>query len=274
MSNHNDHNIEAASQEAERLLAELESLTAASGHQASRPSPTPSPAPPPAPPPPPNGALQRSPQIEIPRKNKTGLAWLVIAALLGLAGITGVARSFYARRPSFSTPTNQQPSNSEPPLTGEGSAPKIHTKHYTPKESHEAATQALPSGEALTEGRALSIIKGWLASNHKVFAPPFISQAIDSYVANGPLWEDITKPGGSIDWLKTNNSHYSYATSTINNSLNFTGDTSEPSIVVSVTQDMTFHGPKGIKQTNTTDTYRYTFRQERGNWKIWDYKKQ
>lgn len=111
-------------------------------------------------------------------------------------------------------------------------------------------------------------------SKRKVFAPPFISQAADSYVANGPLWKDITKQGGSIDWLKTNNSHYSYAASTINNTIDFTGDASEPSIIVSVTQNMAFHDSKGIKRTNATDSYRYTFRQERGSWKIWDYKKQ
>lgn len=274
MSNHNDHDIEAASQEAERLLAELESLTTASSRQAPRPSPTPPPAPPPPPYSAPQQSPQQSPQAHTSRKNQTGLVWLLVAALASFAGILGVASSFSARRSSFSTPTNQQPSNSEPPLAGELSAPKVHTEPYTPKRSHEATSQALPSGEALTEEQALSIIKGWLMSKRKVFAPPFISQAADSYVANGPLWKDITKQGGSIDWLKTNNSHYSYAASTINNTIDFTGDASKPSIIVSVTQDMAFHDSKGIKRTNATDSYRYTFRQERGSWKIWDYKKQ
>ncbi|MCT0209450.1 MAG: hypothetical protein DCF18_10250 [Cyanobium sp.] len=265
MSNHNDRNIEAASQEAERLLAELETLAPATHTQAGNFAPPP--------PPLPYTSAQHSPAAHASRRKLKGWAWLLLIVLAGIAGTLGVVRSHFTSQSSPSNPPSKQPTHSEPREPGETSEPKAQTEPYTPSVSSEATNQE-PSAEALTQEQAFSLIKGWLDAKPRVFAPPFISQAVDAYVANGPLWNDITKAGGSIDWLKENDSHYSYASNTINNITDFSRDTDEPSVTVSITQDMALHSPKGTKPTNSTDTYRYTFRQEGGNWKIWDYKKQ
>lgn len=264
MSNDKDRSIEAAGKEAERLLAELEERAPAGHTQDANPSlPTPTR---------PHISSHPTPQAATIRGRPGGLVWLFVIALVSIAGTLGVVGTLSTNRPSSSIQTQQQPSGSEPQNAEEPSAPKVHTEPYTSAIPNESSAQ-VSSGEALSQEQALSIIKGWLDGKPKVFAPPFISRAVDSYVANGPLWYDITKPGGSIDWLKANDSHYSYAFNTINSTISFSGKTNEPSITVSVTQDMAFHSPKGTKPTNSTDTYQYTFRQEHGSWKIWDYEK-
>lgn len=266
MSNHNDRNIQAASQEAERLLAELEALAPATGRQGTNFTPPP-------PPPPPPSRAQPSPPTHASRRTEKAWAWILLIVLAGTTGALGIARLQYTSQSSPANPSSKQPSGSDLREGGEVAAPKVQTEPYTASAPSEGTNQEL-SGDALTQEQALAIIKGWLDAKPKVFAPPFISQAVDAYVANGPLWHDITKAGGSIDWLKENDSYYSYTSNTINDTISFSRDAIEPSVTVSITQDMALHSPKGTKPTNATDTYRYTFRQERGNWKIWDYKKQ
>jgi hypothetical protein len=250
MSNHNDNSIEAAGKEAERLLAELEAKAPVKSRQAAP-----------------------SPPAQASRQGQKSWAWVLVAVLASMAGTLGIVSRQSTSSPSPSTATTPPSSGSEPPQAGVRSEPKTQTEAYNPPTPRESTAKEA-SGEALSQEQALLIIKGWLDAKPRVFAPPFISEAVDPFVANGPLWNDITKPGGSIDWLKTNASHYTYASSTVNNPISFSEDSHEPSITVSITQSMAFHGPKGTKETNSTDTYRYTFRQENGNWKIWDYKKQ
>lgn len=263
MNQHDDHNIEAAGQEAIRLLAELESVGPATFEKDVPPSPLRKIA----------ATSKPASATKSSSRRRMGKGWILVVSLGSIAATLGVVSSLSTIRPIASTPTSQQPSSSKPPQPVELPSPKIQTSPYTPNTSNETINPQ-PAGEALTQEQALSVIKGWLDAKQKVFAPPFTSQAVDSYVANGPLWNDITKPGGSIDWLKENNSYYSYGSNSIDSQISFSGDAREPSMIVSVTQDMTLHGPNGSKDIRSKDTYRYTFRQERGSWKIWDYKKE
>ena len=108
----------------------------------------------------------------------------------------------------------------------------------------------------------------------QIFAPPFNTDLADQVVAAGPLWTDLTKPDGSIQWLKNNNSRYSYSIIRVNRVIRFIPSIAMPSIVVSVTEDSTLHSPKGSEKSSSTNDWLYTLKEETGRWKIWDYRKQ
>ncbi len=125
----------------------------------------------------------------------------------------------------------------------------------------------------LTQLQAREIVEEWLTVKSQIFAPPFNKQLDDQVVANGPLWTDLTKTNGSIQWLKNNNSYYTYKTIKVNGVVQFQPSPSMPSILVSVTEDSTLHSPKGNASSSSTNNWLYTLKKENGRWKIWDYSK-
>ena len=141
-----------------------------------------------------------------------------------------------------------------------------------------AAAQPNPSRSnapavALERDEALRLIERWLAAKGRIFAPPFDTGAMAGVVGQGPLRHDITKANGSIDWLRANNSRYSYQSTRLSaiQSMNLSG--SPASITVLVDEQSTFHGPKGDKPSATSNPFLYTFAWEDGRWQILDARK-
>lgn len=131
-----------------------------------------------------------------------------------------------------------------------------------------------PQQPGINELEARAIVERWLTVKSQIFAPPFDTNIADQVVASGPLWIDITKTGGSIDWLKNNDSYYSYSTIKVNRVISFVPSTSLPSIVVSITENSILHSPKGNKSSSSTGNWIYTLKEEGDAWKVWDYRKQ
>ena len=126
----------------------------------------------------------------------------------------------------------------------------------------------------LSEIQARSIVEKWLSVKSQIFAPPYDTKLADSIVAEGPLWTDLTKPDGSIQWLKNNNSYYSYNSIKVNSVISYVPSDVMPTIVVSITENSVLHSSSGSEPSIGTNNWNYTLRQESGNWKIWDYRKQ
>ena len=137
-------------------------------------------------------------------------------------------------------------------------------------------TQKQPASQSLglTQQQARAIVEKWLTVKSQIFAPPFNTELADQVVAEGPLWTDLTKPDGSIQWLKTNNSYYTYSTIKVNRVIRYVPSASMPSIVVSVTEVSTLNSPKGNETSTNTKNWNYTLKKESGRWKIWDYRKE
>jgi hypothetical protein len=131
-----------------------------------------------------------------------------------------------------------------------------------------------PQQSGINELEARAIVERWLTVKSQIFAPPFDTNLADQVVASGPLWTDITKSGGSIDWLRNNNSYYSYSTIKVNRVVSFVTSPSLPSIVVSITEDSILHSPSGSKPSSSTGNWIYTLKEEGGAWKVWDYREQ
>lgn len=125
----------------------------------------------------------------------------------------------------------------------------------------------------LTEQQARQIVEKWLSVKSEIFAPPFNINIADQIVANGPLWRDLTKPDGSIPWLKKNSSYYTYSMIRINRVINYQPSPSSPAITVSVTETSNLHSSRGIEKKTSTQNWVYTLKKEGGLWKILDYRK-
>lgn len=132
--------------------------------------------------------------------------------------------------------------------------------------------QVPSSGLGQPEARA--VVEQWLTVKSQIFAPPFDTDLADQVVADGPLWRDLTKADGSIQWLKNNNSYYTYDRIRVDQVTRFNPSPTTPSIAVRVTEKSTLNSPKGQTPSSSTNDWIYILKKEGGTWKIWDSRKQ
>ncbi len=198
-----------------------------------------------------------------------GLVSSLIALVGVLTGVLVITLTWLIMsrgpRQQISTPASLQAEQANPPKSTPKQPPQPEPEINTPEE--------IPTS-GISQSEARSLIDRWLTVKQQIFAPPFDTNLADQLVAAGPLWTDLTKPGGSIQWLQNNNSYYTYSTAKVNDVISFTPSESMPSIVVSVTEDSVLHSPKGSTPSSNTNNWVYTFKQEGGSWKLWDYRKQ
>ncbi len=199
--------------------------------------------------------------------NQQAILVLLICFPLGLIALGIVVMILQRPAPQMA---QQQPQTPLPQAPRPRQQPSDRSTTIQPLPSQKQHT-AKQTG--LTQLQAREIVERWLTVKSQIFAPPFNKQLADQVVANGPLWTDLTKTNGSIQWLKNNNSYYTYKTIKVNGVVQFQPSPSMPSILVSVTEDSTLHSPKGNAPSSSTNNWLYTLKKENGRWKIWDYSK-
>lgn len=200
-------------------------------------------------------SLRRPPRSSQGGASQVALVAVVIGVPLVMAAIAAITLFvFRSRLAQAPTP---------PPVSG--SLPSI-----TPP---AAPPTAAPTTDGLDEAQARSVLEEWLRVKASVFAPPFDESLLDTVVSAGPLWEDITKAGGSIAWLKENNRYYTYPRIQVTAVTNFTPSPQNPTLIATISEDQVLHGPDGNQPKSSNDRYLYTFAKENGRWKIYDYKK-
>jgi hypothetical protein len=92
-------------------------------------------------------------------------------------------------------------------------------------------------------------------------------------VTTGALLYDITKPGGSIDWLQDNNGYYSYGGFKITPT-GFSSSGNKATLEISASFDQTLYVNGKVDATQSgakTKTSRYTLELTDSGWKIADY---
>lgn len=155
------------------------------------------------------------------------------------------------------------------PAPANGSLPSM-----TPSIAPSTAPPSAPSTpDGFDEVQARAVIEEWLRVKASVFAPPFDEALLDTVVSAGPLWQDITKQGGSISWLKDNNRYYTYTRIQVTSVSSFMPSGEHPSLIATIEEDQVLHGPDGNQAKSSNDRYLYTFAKENDRWKIYDYKK-
>ena len=192
--------------------------------------------------------------------NQQALLVLIICFPLGLIAIGFLV--ILLQRPATQLPESANSSPNNGTLIPSIPAGKLPSKDLSTNQ-----------GE-LSEMQARSIVEKWLSLKSQIFAPPYDTKIADTVVAEGPLWTDLTKPDGSIEWLKSNNSYYSYTSIRVNSVISYIPSDTMPSIVVSVTENSVLHSSAGSEPSLSTNNWNYTLRKENGDWKIWDYRKQ
>jgi len=196
--------------------------------------------------------------------NQQALLVLLICFPVGLIFVGLMVVLLQRPVPQAAAPTQpapQRPAEQEPKNNGPS---EIQPRKPIP--------QAPSSGLAQAEARA--VVEQWLTVKSQIFAPPFDTNLADQVVANGPLWRDLTKADGSIQWLKNNNSYYTYDRIRVDQVIRFNPSLAMPSIVVRVTENSILNSPTGREPSSSTNDWLYTLKKEGGTWKIWDYRKQ
>jgi serine/threonine protein kinase, bacterial len=124
------------------------------------------------------------------------------------------------------------------------------------------------SSEVLSRQDALNLIDKWIKAKSSIFASPF-DRNLAEKLTTGKMLEDITKSGGSIDWLQQNNAYYRYGTGRVEATGFFSVAPSQVEIDARVTQGFEFYMNGTLKQSKTdTDTYRFTIVLKNSEWKI------
>lgn len=130
------------------------------------------------------------------------------------------------------------------------------------------------TSSVITEKDAVNLISNWLEAKRKVFASPYDRQIAAEYTTD-VLYQDITKPGGSLDWLRDNNAYYVFGVQKVEPTGTFAANDDRATIEVRVTEDRTFYVNGKVDDTQTdfdTKSVRYTLYFTDGRWKIADYK--
>ena len=197
--------------------------------------------------------------------NQQALLVLLICFPIGLIFLGLVVVLLQKPAPQATAPS--QPAPAAPSLPEPKEQPRS-----TEIQPRKPVPQTPISGLSQTEARA--VVEEWLTVKSQIFAPPFDTDLADQVVANGPLWRDLTKADGSIQWLRNNNSYYTYDRIRVDRVIRYNPSPAMPSIVVRVTENSTLNSPNGPQRSANTNNYIYTLKQEGGRWKIWDYRKQ
>ena len=127
--------------------------------------------------------------------------------------------------------------------------------------------------QQLSKNNALSIVKKWWLKRESIMAPPYDPRVARSVISKGPLWNELNRKGGAVDWLKKNNQYYEYLKTDVVEVVSFDSMLVRPILTIKVRSVLKRRGNGvNVKEDNTSD-FEYIFGKEDGSWKLWDYRK-
>lgn len=130
---------------------------------------------------------------------------------------------------------------------------------------------------SITQREAVGLIETWLDAKQEIFASPYSYQSVKA-LTTGPLYADLTKADGPIEWLKKNGAYYRYGVQRVESVEKLSSQGNKASIEVWVTEERTLYKKDGTIDPNesdlTTSLVRYSLERVQGQWKIADYRVQ
>lgn len=166
--------------------------------------------------------------------------------------------------------------NSSP---GFPAAPSAQPSVPTPATPQSPFLSSSPTSQSanLDASTARQLVESWLAYKKSIFSPPYDISAIGNYVVNpGPLYSDITRPGGSVDWLRSNNSSYYYKELRVLDVADFRQFPDRAHLTVRIVEDLELRTPRGIDRSKSgrkTQSWVYELKFNQGKWLVYDYRK-
>lgn len=134
-----------------------------------------------------------------------------------------------------------------------------------------------PPSSNLDATTARQLVESWLAYKKTIFSSPYDITAIENHVVNpGPLYSDITRPGGSVDWLRSNSASYYYKELKVLNVADFRVFPDRAHLTVRILEDLELRTPRGVDRTKSgqkTQSWVYELKFNQGKWLVYDYRK-
>jgi ARC6-like, IMS domain len=176
---------------------------------------------------------------------------------------------------SVSTPSNTSSNTSAP-------APVQAVEHKEPVQqaasnrspSNAAPVVSAPAQDSITASEARGVIENWFVAKRSMFGSSYSASAAQA-ITTGILLNDITKPNGSIDWLRSNNAEYRFGAQRVDSIDRVVSNGDNATVAVTATEDRTLYKDGKVDPTQTdfkTKTTVYTLQRIGGAWKIADYK--
>lgn len=174
---------------------------------------------------------------------------------------------------SASTPPSNVPLNPGfPSLGGASSAPSSNTPS-----PFSSPSSSVISSSQLDAASARQLVESWLQYKRTIFSSPYDTSRLEQYVVNpGPLHSDITRPSGSVDWLRSSNSSYFYKDLRILDVSDFRQFPDRAHLTVKILEDLELRTPSGVDRSKSgrkTQSWVYELKLHSGKWLIYDYRK-
>ncbi|MCU0548976.1 MAG: IMS domain-containing protein [Leptolyngbya sp. Prado105] len=181
-----------------------------------------------------------------------------------------------APSPTVNSPASTKPIQEAPtasPASTTSPTP-VNSLAATPPTVQSIPAPSVPTTSSFATSDARILLENWLSAKRQIFAPPFNASAAAA-ITTGSLYWDITKPGGSIDWLRNNNSYYRFGVQRVDSVRDFSVSGNMASVQAQVTEERFFYVDGRVDASQTdfkTRSTRFIFENVNGTWKISDYK--
>lgn len=198
-----------------------------------------------------------------------------------------IGRSRSPQVPQPSAPSNFPVVPPSPPSGASSSSPNATISPgftsppsgQSPVQSPSPFSNSSPSQQptSLDSVSARQVVESWLSYKKTIFSDPYDLSAIDNYIVNpGPLYSDIAKVGGSVDWLRSNKSSYYYNDLKILDVSDFRQFPDRAHLTVRVLEDLELRTPRGVDRSKSgrkTQSWVYELKLHNGRWLVYDYRK-
>jgi len=196
------------------------------------------------------------------------------AASSGIAGSPSPAYAGKQIAPGFpSSPSATAPSA---PASGAPAPGASIATTTTPAASSFASSSPAQTSPVLDAATAKGIVEKWLDYKKVLFSSSYDTSKMGSYIYSpGPVYDDITKKGGSLDWLRSSKSYYSYNDAKVLNIVNFSQSGENATLVARILEDSQLHIPSGIDKSRSgqkEQDWVYELKLRQGQWLIYNSK--
>ena len=216
----------------------------------------------------------------------------IVAAFLAFGSFAGVSLVVLLRSRTPSAPSAPAPSSgfpsvpaSAPPTQAPPAVSTLQpgfpssspTPNQPPANSPFSQQPSSPASSNLDAAGARRIVESWLAYKKQIFSAPYDTSRIDQYVVNpGPLYSDITRAGGSVDWLRHNRASYFYNELSILDVSDFRQFPDRAHLTVRIIEDLELRTPAGVDRSKSgrkVQSWVYELKLDNGSWLVYDYRK-
>ena len=142
------------------------------------------------------------------------------------------------------------------------------------RENDRQLQPASRSLKMVSTQEATNLIKQWLKSKKRIFAPPYDLKLV-SDITTGKLYRDLSSENGPVSWLRNNSSYYQYESQSVESIQSIDADNTQLVISAYILESSTLIKNQAIVKESTGVNkvlVRYEFIKVGGRWRLEDYK--